>query len=208
MPQGLSRYIALGIISENRAKPEEIAGKLVSTGAILGRSSHLFGDFGIDNSGRFSTNNLSIQNGDISTNRFLDISGALSGQVNSFTIGKKSFANVGSMQVNPITNLTNRGKLHIDKSSRLEVGFLQNEGEIIGGESSDIEVKNLNNNQGNIVAKEALNLVKISQNEIKQQIQKGEERKIELGLLAGKTVRVQHHVDHYLNTITEHQTVN
>jgi hypothetical protein len=53
-----------------------------------------------------------------------------------------------------------------------------------------------------------MNLIKRSKEGIKQQIRAGEEAKMEFGKLLGGKVKIQHHRDYYLNTITDHYTTD
>ncbi|MDR1561298.1 MAG: hypothetical protein LBS23_03010, partial [Holosporaceae bacterium] len=206
VPLGLKNYVGMGFITQKPAGPSRKSGIFDNFGAFLGRDVHALGNLSVNSTGFLNTENLFVQNGNISAGQLFDISGSLSGKIDSFRVAPQTFAHVGNMQVDPMKNLLNQGNLHISKSSKLDVESLENDGEITGSQSLDILVDTLKNDKGIILAKEAMNLIKRSKEGIKQQIRAEEEAKIEFGKLLGSKVKVQHHTDYYLNTITDHYT--
>ncbi|GHS92255.1 hypothetical protein AGMMS49949_04100 [Alphaproteobacteria bacterium] len=174
-------------------------------GALFGNDLKAFGGLSVNSTGSFNVENLFVERGSVSANCYFDVSNTLTGNVTSLDVGDRTVANFGQIQTSPMERLSVKGNLRVGKSSSLDAKLFENTGRIMAEQSLRILTEKLRNGEGSILAKDALEVVERSKEGIKQQIQEGETSQVELGNLLGKTVKIVHHTDHYLNTITTYR---
>lgn len=192
--------------TQESSTPVYRIGFIENHGVQLENDIEVHNALNLDSSRFLSAHSLSMSNGDVSIGGLWNSPASFKGERCNISIRPDTIAHFDSIS-GPIAKISNSGNLSIGNPSELTVDCLDNEGNIIGAESFGITVNNFKNN-GVIVAKDQLHLVRQLKHGMQQNIRAEEAEQRRLGtILAGKT-KVEVFIDHYLNTITHYYNVD
>lgn len=137
-----SKAIPLGIDRSNKidkskfSMPQHKSNTVENEGTIFSDAVSTHGYLDVTSNGHIWCNNLSIDNGDISNSGVFDISENLDGNISNLNTTANSYMHIGHANFPPLNSLNNNGRLHIDQTSTIDAREVNNNGEILGNESS------------------------------------------------------------------------